>query len=144
QPKVYVRSGRVEGAEALLRWVHPTKGTISPIDFIPVLETSGMILEVGQWVLEEACKTLVRWHEQGLWREGMRLSINISPRQFRLKAIVDDVLRTLAAYAIPSHSLEMEITEGRSEEHTSELQSRENLVCRLLLEKNNEKFYTTN
>lgn len=112
QPKVDVRSGRVEGAEALLRWVHPTKGTISPIDFIPVLETSGMILDVGQWVLEEACKTLVRWHEQGLWREGMRLSINISPRQFRQKAFVDDVLRTLAAYAIPSHSLEMEITEG--------------------------------
>ncbi|HSX85248.1 MAG TPA: diguanylate cyclase, partial [Cellvibrio sp.] len=94
QPKVDVRSGRVKGAEALLRWLHPTKGTISPIDFIPVLETSGMILEVGQWVLEEACKTLVRWQEQGLWQDGMRLSINISPRQFRRNAFVDDVLRT--------------------------------------------------
>lgn len=112
QPKLDVISGRVKGAEALLRWLHPTKGTISPIDFIPVLETSGMILDVGQWVLEEACKTLVRWHEQGLWQEGMRLSINISPRQFRQKAFVDDVLRTLATYAIPKNSLEMEITEG--------------------------------
>ena len=112
QPKVDVRSGRVKGAEALLRWLHPTKGTISPIDFIPVLETSGMILEVGQWVLEEACKTLVRWQEQGLWQDGMRLSINISPRQFRRNAFVDDVLQTLATYAIPHKSLEMEITEG--------------------------------
>lgn len=112
QPKVDVRSGRVKGAEALLRWLHPTKGTISPIDFIPVLETSGMILEVGQWVLEEACKTLVRWQEQGLWQDGMRLSINISPRQFRRNAFVDDVLRTLDTYAIPHKSLEMEITEG--------------------------------
>ena len=112
QPKVDVRSGRVKGAEALLRWLHPTKGTISPIDFIPVLETSGMILEVGQWVLEEACKTLVRWQEQGLWQDGMRLSINISPRQFRRNAFVDDVLRTLDTYVIPHKSLEMEITEG--------------------------------
>ncbi|ARU26905.1 bifunctional diguanylate cyclase/phosphodiesterase [Cellvibrio sp. PSBB006] len=112
QPKVDVRSGRVKGAEALLRWLHPTKGTISPIDFIPVLETSGMILEVGQWVLEEACKTLVRWQEQGLWQDGMRLSINISPRQFRRNAFVDDVLQTLDTYAIPHKSLEMEITEG--------------------------------
>ncbi|MGM8226207.1 putative bifunctional diguanylate cyclase/phosphodiesterase [Cellvibrio sp. ARAG 10.3] len=112
QPKIDVRSGRVKGAEALLRWLHPTKGTISPIDFIPVLETSGMILEVGQWVLEEACKTLVRWQEQGLWQEGMRLSINISPRQFRRNAFVDDVLQTLNTYAIPDKSLEMEITEG--------------------------------
>ena len=112
QPKVDVRSGRVKGAEALLRWLHPSKGTISPIDFIPVLETSGMILEVGQWVLEEACKTLVRWQEQGLWQDGMRLSINISPRQFRRNAFVDDVLQTLDTYAIPHKSLEMEITEG--------------------------------
>ena len=112
QPKVDVLNGRVKGAEALLRWLHPTKGTISPIEFIPVLETSGMILDVGQWVLEEACKTLVRWQTQGLWQEGMRLSINISPRQFRRNAFVDDVLRTLDTYAIPHKSLEMEITEG--------------------------------
>lgn len=112
QPKIDVNSGRVVGAEALLRWMHPTKGLISPIDFIPVLETSGMILEVGQWVLEEACKTLVRWEEKGLWRQGMRLSINISPRQFRRNAFVDDVLHTLETYSIPANSLDMEITEG--------------------------------
>lgn len=112
QPKLDVESGRIVGAEALLRWLHPTKGFIPPSDFIPVLETSGMILEVGQWVLEEACKTLVRWNDKGIWQQGMRLSINISPRQFRRKAFVDDVLNTLQLYRIPQNSLDMEVTEG--------------------------------
>ena len=112
QPKIDVMSGHIVGAEALLRWEHPTKGTISPIDFIPVLETSGMIIDVGQWVLEESCKTLERWHELGLWRENARLSINISPRQFRRTAFVDDVVQTLNKHKIPANSLDMEITEG--------------------------------
>jgi len=112
QPKVDVITGRVVGAEALLRWEHPVKGTMSPIDFIPVLETSGMIIDVGQWVLTEACKRLVRWQEIGLWHDGMRLSINISPRQFRRNAFVNDVLETLDTYKIPANSLDMEITEG--------------------------------
>lgn len=112
QPKIDVITGRVVGAEALLRWNHPVKGMVSPVDFIPVLETSGMIIDVGQWVLEDACKTLVSWKESGLWQSGMKLSINISPRQFRRDAFVDDVLAALDKYAIPEKSLDMEITEG--------------------------------
>lgn len=112
QPKIDVVSGRVVGAEALLRWRHPTKGMVSPVDFIPVLETSGMIIEVGQWVMEDACKTLVKWQESGLWKAGMKLSINISPRQFRRAAFVDDVLQILVKYPIARDSLDMEITEG--------------------------------
>jgi len=112
QAKIDVDTGRAKGAEALLRWNHPTKGQISPVDFIPVLETSGMIIDVGQWVVEEACKTLVRWADEGWWQEGMRLSINISPRQFRRIAFVQDVLDTLEQYPIPANSLDMEITEG--------------------------------
>ncbi|WP_049629652.1 bifunctional diguanylate cyclase/phosphodiesterase [Cellvibrio sp. pealriver] len=112
QPKIHIQTGRVDGAEALLRWNHPTKGMISPVEFIPVLETSGMIIDVGQWVLETACKTLVRWQQADLWRPGMRMSINISPRQFRRAAFADDVLATLAEYPIPTDSLDMEITEG--------------------------------
>ena len=112
QPKIDVKTGRVVGAEALLRWKHPIKGMVSPVDFIPVLETSGMIIDVGQWVLEEACKSLVKWDQLNLWRPGMRLSVNISPRQFRRNAFVDDVLRALETYPIPSGSLDMEITEG--------------------------------
>ena len=112
QPKIDVVTGFVIGAEALLRWIHPTKGTISPIDFIPVLETSGMIIDVGQWVVEESCRALGRWHDLGLWREGARLSINISPRQFRRTAFVDDIVNTLDKHKIPPNSLDMEITEG--------------------------------
>jgi diguanylate cyclase (GGDEF)-like protein/PAS domain S-box-containing protein len=112
QPKINIQTGRVEGAEALLRWNHPTKGMVSPVDFIPVLETSGMIIDVGQWVLEAACKTLVKWDQDGLWKPGMKMSINISPRQFRRAAFVDDVIATLAKYPIPEASLDMEITEG--------------------------------
>lgn len=112
QPKIDVVTGLVVGAEALLRWYHPSKGVVSPIDFIPVLETSGMIIDVGQWVVEESCKTLERWNQMGLWHDGMRLSINISPRQFRRTAFVDDVVRTITAHKIPTNSLDMEITEG--------------------------------
>ncbi len=112
QPKIDIKTNAVVGAEALLRWHHPTKGMVSPVEFIPVLETSGMIIEVGQWVLEDACKTLVSWHAAGLWKPGMRLSINISPRQFRRAAFVDDVIATLEKYQIPPDSLDMEITEG--------------------------------
>lgn len=112
QPKIDIKTNNVVGAEALLRWHHPTKGMVSPVEFIPVLETSGMIIEVGQWVLEDACKALVKWHVSGLWKPGMRLSINISPRQFRRAAFVDDVITTLDKYPIPKDSLDMEITEG--------------------------------
>lgn len=112
QPKLNMVTGDVIGAEALLRWEHPEKGTISPADFIPVLETSGLILEVGQWVLETACQTLVHWKSRGWWKKGMRLSVNISPRQFRRAAFADDVINILHRYPIPERSLEMEVTEG--------------------------------
>jgi len=112
QPKIDIQSGRVVGAEALLRWNHPTKGMVSPVDFIPVLETSGMIIDVGQWVLEAACKTLVKWNQSGLWKQGMKMSINISPRQFRRAAFVDDVIAALEKYPLPEASLDMEVTEG--------------------------------
>lgn len=112
QPKIDLGTGDIVGAEALLRWQHPEKGMISPGEFIPVLETSGLILEVGQWVLETACETLVYWQRQGWWKSGMRLSINISPRQFRRTAFADDVLDTVKRYAIARDSLEMEVTEG--------------------------------
>lgn len=107
-----VYSGEIVGAEALLRWFHPEKGLISPMDFIPVLETSGLIIEVGQWVLEEACERLQVWCRDGLWREGMQLSVNISPRQFRRASFAADVLETIDRYTLPEHSLDMEITEG--------------------------------
>lgn len=120
QPKIDIQSGRVVGAEALLRWNHPQKGMVSPVDFIPVLETSGMIIDVGQWVLEAACKTLVTWTEAGLWQSGMKMSINISPRQFRRAAFVSDVIATLERCPIPENSLDMEVTEGILIQHVDD------------------------
>lgn len=112
QPKVDVLTNRVMGAEALLRWNHPVKGMIPPSEFISVLETSGLIINVGHWVIEESCRKLVEWTKKGLWLPGMRLSLNISPRQFRREDFVQDVLKLLAVYPIPYQSLDMEITEG--------------------------------
>lgn len=112
QPKIDCKTGRIVGAEALLRWPHADKGFISPADFIPVLESSGQIVEVGAWVMKQACIALEHWDELGLWQPGMRLSVNISPRQFRRKTFVFDVAKILSAAKIPANSLDMEITEG--------------------------------
>ncbi|MDO3385092.1 EAL domain-containing protein [Gilvimarinus sp. SDUM040013] len=112
QPKLDVFTGEVVGAEALLRWFHPEKGLISPFEFIPVLETSGLIIEVGQWVLEQACESLQSLCSEGLWRPGMQLSINISPRQFRRESFASGVLATIEGYQLPDNVLDMEITEG--------------------------------
>jgi len=112
QPKVDALSGRMIGAEALLRWNHPEKGVVSPVEFIPVLEASGLIVEVGDWVVEQACQYLERWQEMEIWRPDMRLSVNISPRQFRRDLFASDVIATLERYQVPPHSLDMEVTEG--------------------------------
>lgn len=112
QPKIDVNTGNVVGAEALLRWQHPEKGNISPLEFIPVLETSGLILQVGQWVIEQACRDLESWIAKGFWHEGMKLSINISPRQFRRERFAEDVIQTLEKYHLPFDVLDMEVTEG--------------------------------
>ncbi len=112
QPKVDVETGQIMGAEGLLRWHHPQKGVVPPFEFIPVLEASGLIVEVGQWVVEQACQQLERWQQMGIWRPGMRLSINISPRQFRRDLFASDVIATLERYRVPPRSLDMEVTEG--------------------------------
>ena len=112
QPKVDVGSGQIVGAEALLRWQHPERGMISPGEFIPVLEASGLMMDVGRWIIEEGCRTLRTLDQKGLWSEGMRLSLNVSPRQFRGQTFVDDMARTLHEIAIPDNSLDLEITEG--------------------------------
>ncbi|WP_049721840.1 putative bifunctional diguanylate cyclase/phosphodiesterase [Gilvimarinus polysaccharolyticus] len=112
QPKLDVASGEVVGAEALLRWMHPEKGQVSPMDFIPVLETSGLIIEVGRWVIEQACQSLKDWTAKGLWGPAMTLSVNVSPRQFRGASFVPDVISALQRYDVPAGALDIEITEG--------------------------------
>ena len=103
QPIVRSRSGQITGVEALARWSHPTRGAISPDLFIPVAEDSGAIVELGRFVLREACSQARDW--------PFLLSVNLSPAQFWDRMLVHDVLQTLAECRFPPERLEFEITE---------------------------------
>ncbi|HEY5109600.1 MAG TPA: EAL domain-containing protein [Acidimicrobiales bacterium] len=108
QPIFELDSMRIQGVEALLRWNHPTQGTILPDRFIPVLEESGDIVKVGRWVLEEACGQLAKWHADG---QDVSVSVNASMRQLESDTFVDDVRSALARHALPPALLTIEITE---------------------------------
>ena len=113
QPQVDARDNQIIGAEALLRWMHPTLGAQSPALFIHVLEESGLILEVGGWVLAEACHACAQLLEQGMVNATQfSLCVNISPRQFRQNDFVELVESSLASSHLPPHMLKLEITEG--------------------------------
>ena len=112
QPRIDTQTGAVAGAEALLRWNHPERGMVPPAEFIPILESSGLIVEVGLWVIHECIRSIKEWKQKGLWPDGMRLGINISPRQFRFSHFVDDVVSILEQENLSANTLEMEITEG--------------------------------
>ncbi|MBP6654674.1 MAG: EAL domain-containing protein [Propionivibrio sp.] len=110
QPQVEIRSGEVVGFEALIRWKRADGTLVSPIEFVPLLEESGLIVEVGAWVIAEACRWLARWrraHDQ-----ETTVSVNLSPRQFREPDLAEVVDRALAASCLPASALELEITES--------------------------------
>jgi diguanylate cyclase (GGDEF)-like protein len=109
QPKVDLRSGKVIGAEALMRWQHPEMGMISPADFIPIAEENGLIVELGEWALVTACNQLSRWEQQGF---DLAVSVNLSPRQFQLQRISDVVASVLRLTGVDPHRLELELTES--------------------------------
>ncbi len=113
QPQVDARDNRIVGAEVLLRWHHPQLGQQPPSQFIQVLEESGLILEVGSWILDEACDACAGMLSDGLIKaDEFSLCVNISPRQFRQNDFVGRVLRSLDDYRLPRHMLKLEITEG--------------------------------
>lgn len=113
QPQVDARDGKVVGAEALLRWQHPQLGPQSPAQFIQVLEESGLIVEVGGWVLAEACHFCSQLLVDGLVdSERFSLCVNISPRQFRQHDFVERVAKSLRDSQLPNAMLNLEITEG--------------------------------
>ena len=103
--------GRITGAEALVRWRHPRDGYVSPARFIPVAEESGLILPLGQWVLEQACTTLAQWAQDPLLAE-LTLAVNVSPRQFLQEGFVPQVLGTLASTGASARRLKLELTES--------------------------------
>ena len=109
QPQIDLVEGHVVGAEALLRWNHVTKGQISPVVFIPLAEESDLILDIGCWVLEEACRHARQWYDQGY--TDLRVAVNLSARQFR-SDLPDIVGRVLRDTALPPHLLELELTES--------------------------------
>ncbi len=113
QPQVDARGNRIVGAEALLRWQHPSIGTVPPGQFIQVMEESGMIIEVGNWILEEACRVAGDFLRRGLIDSAsFSLCVNISPRQFRQADFFERVERYLHAHGVPFAVLKLEVTEG--------------------------------
>ncbi len=110
QPKMRIRTGRIEGVEALVRWNHPQKGAISPADFIPLAESSGLILPLGRWILREACRQARAWVDMGL--EPMRVAVNISPVQFLRDDMAEAARDALFETGLDPELLELEITEG--------------------------------
>lgn len=116
QPQVNVGSRAVIGVEALLRWTHPVLGELNPAQFIPVAESSGLIVEIGRWVLRQTCVHAARWHRSDLG--PVRVAVNLSARQFREGDLVQEVMDALQDSGLAPSLLELEITEGTLMENT--------------------------
>ena len=110
QPKIDLRSGLIFGMEALIRWDHPEQGLVSPQRFIPLAEESGLIVAIGEWVLQTACRQNRAWQLAGL--APMKMSVNVSPRQFEDKRLLERVAGALRASGMDAADLELEVTEG--------------------------------
>jgi diguanylate cyclase (GGDEF)-like protein/PAS domain S-box-containing protein len=110
QPKVDLRSGLIFGVEALIRWHHPEHGMISPLRFIGLAEESGLIVAIGDWVLQTACRQNMAWRAAGL--APISMSVNVSPRQFEDKRLVERVAQALGDSALAPGALELEVTES--------------------------------
>src|SRR4030081_3615880 len=106
QPLVDLRRDEVTGCEALLRWRHPERGMISPAEFIPIAEETGLINQLGEWVLTTACA------EAATWPDDIKLAVNVSPVQFKSGTLALKIVAALAASGLPASRLELEITEA--------------------------------
>jgi len=115
QPKIHALSRQVSGVEALLRWQHPTRGMISPAVFIPVAERFGLIGQLGQWVIHEACRQTRQWLDEGL---RMRVAINLSVHQLRQADLAERVQEALALYQLDPSLITFEVTESAAMEDT--------------------------
>src|SRR6202790_2056964 len=125
QPKINLRTGEISGAEALIRWTHPTRGSVSPAQFIPVAEDCGLILPIGNWVLREACKQARAWVDAGLPPSTM--AVNISAMEFRDENFLESAFAILKETGLDPRSLELELNESvlmkRAESAASVLQT---------------------
>jgi diguanylate cyclase (GGDEF)-like protein/PAS domain S-box-containing protein len=112
QPVIELATGRVEGLEALVRWQHPTRGLIPPLDFIPLAEETGMIVSLGRWVLQEACVQARRLQERYVMDPPLQIAVNLSARQLQRPEIVGEIAETLMQTQLDPGSLVLEITES--------------------------------
>jgi EAL domain-containing protein (putative c-di-GMP-specific phosphodiesterase class I) len=118
QPIVSLATGRITGFEALVRWQHPTRGLVSPIEFIPVAEETGLILPIGEWVLREACLTAKDWQRAFPNQTPLTISVNLSGRQFVQPNLSEKIDQILCETGIERQSLKLEITESAIMENT--------------------------
>jgi len=112
QPEVDLSTRRIVGLEALIRWVHPERGLIPPMDFIPQAEESGLILSIGDWGLSEACSQIQKWCREDPSRESLRVCVNLSARQFSRQGLADHVEALLVQFDLSSRQLGLEMTES--------------------------------
>jgi diguanylate cyclase (GGDEF)-like protein len=112
QPIVSLQTSRLAGFEALVRWNHPRRGLIAPADFIPVAEETGMIVPIGQWVLEEACRKVKEWQIKSPSHRALSLSVNLSGRQVAQPGLIEHIKRALEVSKLHPHNLKLEITES--------------------------------
>jgi EAL domain-containing protein (putative c-di-GMP-specific phosphodiesterase class I) len=106
QPLVNLKTGRISTCEALLRWNHPVRGMVSPVDIIPVAEEMGLIVDLGRWILRKACSECMRWPD------AVSVAVNFSSQQFHQRDVMDEVRYALEISGLPAHRLEIEITES--------------------------------
>ncbi len=117
QPQIDMRTGKVIGAEALLRWQHPSRGNIPPDVFIPIAEANDSIRDIGAWVINQACRQLHQWQQEGL---DLHIAVNLSANQLRQRNIVDIIRKAIQDNQLQPHQLELEITETSFMENLSE------------------------
>jgi EAL domain-containing protein (putative c-di-GMP-specific phosphodiesterase class I) len=110
QPKVCVITGKIKGMEALIRWQHPEKGFISPFHFIPIAEETGLIIQIGKWVFEQACRQTKLWHKQGY--DNLIVSINVSAKQFHQQDFENDIVEIIEMTGVDPHRVDLEVTES--------------------------------
>jgi len=121
QPKFHLGTGALVGAEALVRWERPGEGLVSPLEFIPVAERTGLIVDVDRWVFREAVRQLAQWGSDGLWSKSMQLAVNQSATDLRRPEMVTELQALIKEYGVSASALEVEITEGALMENTAEV-----------------------
>ena len=109
QPRINIESGEIDGMEALIRWQHPKMGLVAPSKFIPIAEDNGLIIPIGTWVLRQACAQNKQWQQAGL--PPIRVSVNLSPKQFRQPNLIKTIADTLSETQLEPQFLELEVTE---------------------------------